>query len=555
MNDKREATIVMLAAVGLVVCAFSALTPTEASAQEAKLIYACYMQSSGVVYRINPPDEPGQDPKLKDDCTGENHVKFYWVEFLSADGKVGIGVPEPTAELDVAGDIHASGKLIIGNTIEIDDATNSITSTSGTISFSDEDLVTSGTIQSASGGFKFPDGSIQTAAALAMTGATGEHSIAVGDGAEASGDYSTAIGQATTAIGIYSTAIGVATRAEGGISTALGSNTYAGEAHSMAWGDNAQANGEGATAIGNYTRAVGVNSTAMGTETEAVGDYSTAMGRETVASWDYATAMGFQTTASDHSSTAMGFRTTASGGWSTAMGNFTTASGNWSTAMGASTTASGEWSTAMGVSTTATGHYSTAMGVFTEASGQYSTAMGRYASTNMKDGSFVYGDASVADDYYVQSLMENSFTVRASGGFYLYTNPGLTAGVTLPSGGSGWDAVSDRNLKENFQQEDGERALAAIASMPIQTWNYKAQDPSIRHMGPMAQDFYAAFGLGTDDKHINTVDIDGVNMLAIQALEKRTSDLRTENQQLKARIADLEAAMLRLETALSGREN
>ncbi|UCG84847.1 MAG: tail fiber domain-containing protein [Gemmatimonadota bacterium] len=149
---------------------------------------------------------------------------------------------------------------------------------------------------------------------------------------------------------------------------------------------------------------------------------------------------------------------------------------------------------------------------------------------------------------------ENSFTVRASGGVYLYTNPSLTSGMILPNGGSGWDAVSDRNLKDNFRDEDGEHALAAIADMPIQSWNYKAQGPSIRHMGPMAQDFYAAFGLGTDDKHINTVDIDGVNMLAIQALERRTSDLRAENELLRARIADLEAALLRLEAAVLVRE-
>jgi hypothetical protein len=233
----------------------------------------------------------------------------------------------------------------------------------------------------------------------------------------------------------------------------------------------------------------------------------------------------------------MGYRTTASGEYSTAMGDNTTASGAYSTAMGY-LTAAGNWSTALGAGTTASGYAS--------------TAMGYRASTDGMSGSFVYGDQSTESD--VLSPAAHSFTVRASGGFNFYTSADLSTGVTLAAGGGSWTSVSDRNLKENFRDVDGEVALAAIASMPIQTWNYKAQDPSVRHMGPMAQDFYAAFGLDHDDKHINTVDIDGVNLLAVQGLEKRTSDLRAENDQLRNRIEELEAALLRLEAVVSGRE-
>ena len=218
--------------------------------------------------------------------------------------------------------------------------------------------------------------------------------------------------------------------------------------------------------------------------------------------------------------------------------------------MGAGTDASGTNSTAMGLSTTASGRASTAMGRNTTASGVASTAMGSYASTNDMAGSFIYGDASTAS--IVNAPAAYSFTVRASGGTTFYSNSALTAGVTLAAGGSGWNAVSDRNLKENFQEHDGEDMLAAIADMPIQSWNYKAQDSSIRHLGPMAQDFHAAFGLGVDDKHINTVDIDGINMLAVQALEKRTRDLQAENEQLRATIAGLDAALQRLEAAMAG---
>lgn len=133
-----------LPAIGGVV-AVLALTPHAAQAQSQEL-FACYVPNSGVVYRVNPPGSPAESPDLKDDCTGKKHVKFSWAKLAVANGKVGIGVPNPTVALDVAGDIHASGKLIIGNTITIDDATNSITSTSGLISFGDENLVTTGNV-------------------------------------------------------------------------------------------------------------------------------------------------------------------------------------------------------------------------------------------------------------------------------------------------------------------------------------------------------------------------------------------------------------------------
>jgi hypothetical protein len=61
---------------------------------------------------------------------------------------------------------------------------------------------------------------------------------------------------------------------------------------------------------------------------------------------------------------------------------------------------------------------------------------------------------------------------------------------------------------------DGEEVLLRLRSVPVTTWNYLTQDRTIRHIGPMAQDFHAAFGLGESELLINTVDIDGVNMAA-----------------------------------------
>jgi hypothetical protein len=90
---------------------------------------------------------------------------------------------------------------------------------------------------------------------------------------------------------------------------------------------------------------------------------------------------------------------------------------------------------------------------------------------------------------------------------------------------------------------DSEDLLAKIAGIPIQSWSYINEGAHVRHLGPTAQDFHAAFGLGSGDTTIGTVDIAGVNMLAVQALENRTRDLRDEShrvQTLERRVQQLE---------------
>lgn len=78
--------------------------------------------------------------------------------------------------------------------------------------------------------------------------------------------------------------------------------------------------------------------------------------------------------------------------------------------------------------------------------------------------------------------------------------------------------------------------------MPISQWSYKAQDESIEHIGPMAQDFYRLFGLGEDDKHINTLDPDGIALAAIKELYLKTMQLEKKT----ARIDILEAKLAKL---------
>jgi len=88
--------------------------------------------------------------------------------------------------------------------------------------------------------------------------------------------------------------------------------------------------------------------------------------------------------------------------------------------------------------------------------------------------------------------------------------------------------------------------------IPLETWNYKTQVDDIRHIGPMAQDFYAAFGVGENDTTISTVDADGVALAAIQGLYQRLQAAEAENAALQQQVDDLEARLAALEAGLSG---
>jgi hypothetical protein len=214
--------------------------------------------------------------------------------------------------------------------------------------------------------------------------------------------------------------------------------------------------------------------------------------------------------------------------------------GFYSTAMGAYNIASGQYSTAMGATTIASGITSTAMGAIATASGNNSIAMGNYISTNLKPGAFIIGDNSAITQ--TNSSLADEMTMRFAGGYRLFSNAGLTAGVTLAAGAGAWASVSDKHKKENFMSLNPEDILLKIKNMPVTEWNYKSQDITNHHIGPMAQDFYDAFKLSGfgNDTTITTSDIDGVNMIAIQALEMRTTQLKLAQDELISKSNELE---------------
>lgn len=113
--------------------------------------------------------------------------------------------------------------------------------------------------------------------------------------------------------------------------------------------------------------------------------------------------------------------------------------------------------------------------------------------------------------------------------------------------GKGYNNNSDRSAKTNFTNVDPLKILEQLSRVPIQTWNYKTDPASVRHIGPMAQDFKAAFGLnGEDDTHISSIDAQGVALAAIQGLYELNRRLKSENKALQDRLAALEKELSRL---------
>lgn len=136
------------------------------------------------------------------------------------------------------------------------------------------------------------------------------------------------------------------------------------------------------------------------------------------------------------------------------------------------------------------------------------------------------------------------FGLGTGGAAGRYLNTGAN-NAYLSSGGA-WTNGSSRAVKEHVSGLDPAEVLARVLALPVTRWRYLGSDEG-EHMGPMAEDFHAAFGLGPDARGIATVDADGVALAAIQGL---AAHLETENARLRA---ELDGLRQRLDE-LAGRE-
>jgi hypothetical protein len=245
---------------------------------------------------------------------------------------------------------------------------------------------------------------------------------------------------------------------------------------------------------------------------------------------------------------AFGNRATVSGGHNNSAGfDYATVGG------GLDNSANGESSTVAG------GANNRAVGVRSFAAGQNALAD--------HDRSFIWSSypsqapSFGPDTFFVSALNGigiNCGTQRADGGGQYWMNLGniigsdiieTSVGAHLTTSGV-WANNSNRDRKTDFVRISSAEVLKKLAALSVQQWRYTNELSSVKHIGPTAQDFKSAFGLGTDDKSIGTVDEEGVALAAIQGLNQKVEakdaeiqNLKRQNDSLAQRLTELESAV------------
>jgi len=232
----------------------------------------------------------------------------------------------------------------------------------------------------------------------------------------------------------------------------------------------------------------------------------------------------------DYATIGGGVRNTNSGLYATIGGGYGNTSGSFPTTSAGATVGGGLLNTASGYIATIGG------GENNEASGSFATVPGGARGKATNNGSFVWSGEPLEN---TTSWGDYTFTVRCHGGARFYTATGDATAAYLPPGGTSFAALSDSNSKTDFRQIEPREILSKVAALPVTAWHYK-HDPQRLYIGPMAQDFHAAFGLGYDDKSISTLDSDGVMYAAIQGLVEELKERDKEIAELKTKSAEID---------------
>lgn len=221
-----------------------------------------------------------------------------------------------------------------------------------------------------------------------------------------------------------------------------------------------------------------------------------------------------------------------------------------------------------GLNNTASGVAATVGGGFgNTASGYFAAVGGGFGNVAAGSGSFVAGSNAQDGPSHVgvflfadssgtpfHSAASNEFAARATGGVRFALGVDETGTPTwscAASYGNNWACSSDRNLKENLHSVDVAAVLARVAGLPLYLWNAKGTDPNVRHLGPTAQDFMAAFALGSSSTMIGMQDADGVALAAIQGLNQLLEEQRQSLARQQQRIAMLEDRVAQLDAMRS----
>ncbi len=416
-----------------------------------------------------------------------------------------------------------------------------------------------------------------------------------------SSDYATVCGgQDNRASGEWSTIGGGLNNASSDFATTVAGGerniankdhaTVAGGIYNNAIADQATVGGGGGnTASGDYTtvsggwfnNASGTRATVCGGESNiASGQYATVGGGwRNVASEDYATVAGGDTnTASglcttvgggQHNTAILHYAIVGGGEFNTASGPYTTVGGGWdNTASGFYATVSGGKSNnANGLGATVSGgsynssnadNATVCGGVFNCTNGYGSVIPGGNEDTITVNGNFsmIFG-LSV----YVDTPNRVVFFNGSQSGYLGINRDDHDGGVLHPvhvgtdgtngngahlTAGGTWTNGSSREFKEEFQELCGSEILDKVKLIDVMRWRYKGTDEY--HIGPVAEDFYEIFNLGTDNRYLASSDVSGVALRAVQELlvlfktqQKTNQNQQKEIERLQQEIKELKS--------------
>jgi hypothetical protein len=154
--------------------------------------------------------------------------------------------------------------------------------------------------------------------------------------------------------------------------------------------------------------------------------------------------------------------------------------------------------------------------------------------------SFIFEDTTVPERWSFASFT-NSFIInnQANAGIEYTFGPtgNLVIAGTLTANGVVYP--SSRSLKDGFQVVDGRDVLARLAAMPVSEWRYKSDPAASRHIGPVAEDFHSAFGLGAEGIGLNVGDVAGVTIAAVQGLWMELRDQKAASEAQEKTLAEL----------------
>jgi hypothetical protein len=444
-----------------------------------------------------------------------------------------VGTVDGASGGTITGDVNIVGKANIG----------SGNVNSGSYAFvAGENNTTSGDHATVDGGYNnSASGAYATVGGGSSNYATGTKATVGGGSGNFANSYAATVGG-----GYNNGAIDTGATVGGGFSNRADSN-YA----TVGGGYDNRANGYSATVGGGMSNLADTLFATVGGgyDHDAIG-YATTVGggRRNEASGDYATVGG------GHSNFATGSSSTVGGGVSNdaSNGGATVGGGGYNNAAGYSATVGGGWENE------ASGDWATVPGgADNSASGARSTIAGGANNTCSGVGTFVCGNNAhtVRDSCFIFNDGRNSaniggaarrFIAIASNGTYFYSNADGSLGVGLPANGTAWVAICDSTKKHRHGRVNGAEILDKVSRLPIETWSYKEDPNGIRHIGPMAQEFYALFGIGESDTTISTLDPDGIALAAIQELQKQNAELKAQNNSLEKQVAEIRLQLQQL---------